>query len=115
MLRELRAPAELIAHVGRLVRSTAGHRIAPEDHDGAVLCDADLAVLGSLPDAYRRYAAQVRGEYHEIRDAPFRAGRAAILRDLLDRPAIYRTERAREMFEAPARRNLLAEIERLTA
>lgn len=114
VLRELHAPADLIANVGRLVRVTADHQIDPLDRDGAVLCDADLAILGSLPDAYRRYAAQVRSEYREIRDAQFRPGRAAILRSLLDRPTIYHTARAREMFEDAARKNLIAEIERLT-
>ena len=44
----------------------------------------------------------------------FRSGRAASLRDLLGRDRIYRTPRARALFEAAARENLAVEIDRLT-
>jgi predicted metal-dependent HD superfamily phosphohydrolase len=114
VLRELGAPADLVTEVGRLVRHTADHRIALRDRNGAVLCDADLSVLGGTPEDYLRYAAQVREEYREIPGPQFRSGRAAILRDLLGRDAIYRTHRARELFELAARENLTAEIARLT-
>jgi predicted metal-dependent HD superfamily phosphohydrolase len=115
VLREMNAPKELVAEVGRLVRTTADHRIGPSDRNGAVLCDADLAILGGDPEDYLRYAAQIREEYREIPGPQFRSGRAAILRDLLDRKAIYRTERARYLYEVAARENVAAEIERLTA
>lgn len=114
VLRELDAPIDLVAEVGRLVRSTADHRIGPSDTNGAVLSDADLSVLGGIPEDYQRYAAQVRAEYREIPGPQFRSGRATILRDLLGRSAIYRTQRARELFELAARENLAAEIARLT-
>lgn len=114
VLHRLRLPNDLVAEVGRLVRITADHRVDPNDRDSAVLCDADLAILGSEPEEYRRYAARVRDEYRHIRDAQFRPGRARILRDLLHRPAIYRTERARELFEEAACENIAAEFERLT-
>lgn len=114
VLHRLRVPADLVAEVGRLVRITADHQADPSDRDSAVLCDADLAILGSDPEEYRRYAARVRDEYRHIRDAQFRPGRVRILRDLIDRPTIYRTERARELFEEAARQNVTAEIERLT-
>jgi predicted metal-dependent HD superfamily phosphohydrolase len=114
VLRELGAPAALVTEVGRLVRGTADHRIGPSDRNGAVLCDADLSVLGGDPKDYLRYAAQVRAEYRQIPGPQFRSGRAEILRDLLSRPSIYRTRPARELFEAAARENLTAEIERLT-
>lgn len=114
VLHRMRLPKDLIADVGRLVRNTADHQFDPADRDSAVLCDADLAILGSEPEEYRLYAARVREEYRHIRDAQFRPGRVKILRDLLNRPAIYRTERGRGLFEEAARRNVAAEIERLT-
>ena len=114
VLRRLRLPKDLIAEIGRLVRSTADHQAKPDDRNSAVLCDADLAILGSEPEEYRLYAARVREEYRHIRDAQFRPGRVRILRDLLNGPSIYRTERARELFEETARANVTAEIERLT-
>jgi predicted metal-dependent HD superfamily phosphohydrolase len=115
VLRESGSPTDLVAEVGRLVRRTADHRIGPSDCNGAVLCDADLAILGATPEFYQRYAAQIREEYLQIPGPQFRAGRAAILSDLLDRRRIYRTGRAHEFFEAAARANIAAEIERLTA
>ena len=114
VLRRLPVPRDLAGKVGKLVRNTADHQVDLTDRDSAVLCDADLAILGSEPEEYRLYAARVRDEYRHIRDAPFRQGRIRILRDLLRRPAIYRTARAREMFEEAARTNVAAEIERLT-
>ncbi len=113
VLRRMRLPKGLIAEVSRLVRDTADQQLDPNDRDGAVLCDADLAILGSEPDVYRVYAAHVREEYRHIRDAQFRPGRIRILRDFLRRPAIYQTERARALFEEAARANVAAEIERL--
>jgi predicted metal-dependent HD superfamily phosphohydrolase len=80
-----------------------------------VLCDADLAILGGDAEAYARYREQIRAEYHRIPEPDFRKGRAAILRDLLAQPRIYRTEPAFERYEQAARANLAAEISALEA
>ncbi len=106
----LRVPADRVAEVARLVRLTAGHDPQPDDRDGAVLCDADLAVLAGEPSAYRAYARAVRQEYGHLTDADFRTGRAAVLRALLDRPQLYRTAHGIERWARPARANLLAEL-----
>jgi predicted metal-dependent HD superfamily phosphohydrolase len=113
ILEALGVPAALGDEVGRLVRLTAHHRIEPEDANGGVLSDADLAILAADPADYERYRAQIRDEYREIPDELFRPGRAAILQALLDHPAIYRTPAGRELFETAARRNIAAEIEQL--
>jgi predicted metal-dependent HD superfamily phosphohydrolase len=102
--------AERVAEVARLVRLTEGHRTAPGDRDGEVLCDADLAVLGGGPEEYARYTAAIRAEYAEVPDELFRPGRAAVLRGLLELPRLFRTETARARYEARARANLAAEI-----
>ncbi|MFB8203863.1 HD domain-containing protein [Kitasatospora purpeofusca] len=106
-------PAARVAEVARLVRLTVTHRPEPGDHDGEVLCDADLAVLGGGPAAYAAYAAAVREEYAFVPEPDFRAGRAAVLRQLLALPALYRTTTAHRRFDAPARSNLAAELARL--
>lgn len=49
--------------VVRLVLLTAGHSPDPSDESGAMLCDADLAVLGSTPEKYESYRRAVREEY----------------------------------------------------
>ncbi|WP_406090370.1 hypothetical protein [Kitasatospora purpeofusca] len=107
-------PAARVAEVARLVRLTVTHRPEPGDRDGEVLCDADLAVLGGGPAAYAAYAAAVREEYAFVPEPDFRAGRAAVLRQLLALPALYRTTTAHRRFDAPARANLAAELTELT-
>ncbi|MFD9123918.1 hypothetical protein [Kitasatospora sp. NPDC059571] len=112
-LTEAGLGAGLVAEVARLVRLTVTHHPAPGDADGEVLCDADLAVLGSAPEQYAAYAAAVREEYAFVPEEAFRSGRAAILRQLLALPALYRTPAARERFDTAARANLAAELSRL--
>lgn len=102
-----------VAEVARLVRLTKGHAAADGDRNGAVLCDADLAVLGGNAAAYRSYAEAIRQEYAEVPDELFRPGRAAVLRGLLELPKLYRTPVAVERYEARARANLAAEIAEL--
>jgi predicted metal-dependent HD superfamily phosphohydrolase len=108
-------PATRIAKVARLVRLTATHTVAADDHDGAVLCDADLSILSADADQYAAYTAAVREEYAHVPDADFMAGRAAILRQLLALPRLFATERGRDRWEARARRNVEREIGELTA
>lgn len=87
---------------------------APEgDVAGAILCDADLAVLGSAPARYADYAAAIRQEYARVPDAAFRAGRAAILQSLLEGP-LFHTAAGRSRWEAQARANVTREIAELT-
>ncbi|RBQ15356.1 metal-dependent phosphohydrolase [Spongiactinospora rosea] len=105
-------PAERIARTARLVRLTATHDPADGDADGAVLCDADLAVLAG--PGYEAYARAVREEYRHVPEAAFRAGRAEILRRLLAAPRLYRTPLGRDLWEAAARANLAAELDLLT-
>ncbi|MEV0421698.1 metal-dependent phosphohydrolase [Streptosporangium canum] len=109
MLPEMGLPAAAVATVARLVRLTLTHDPAPDDVDGAVLCDADLAILAAPSEIYSAYAAAVRQEYSFVPDDAFRAGRAAVLRSLLDLPTIFRIAD----LEAAARANIHAELERL--
>lgn len=114
LLPVLRVPAARVAEVARLVRLTAGHDAGAGDGNGAVLCDADLAVLGSASERYAFYATGVRLEYAHVDAADFAAGRAAVLRGLLQREPLYRTASARERWEDRARGNVAAELRWLT-
>ena len=98
------------AEVARLVRLTAGHAVEPGDRNGALLADADLAILAAEQPDYDRYAAAVREEYAAVPDETFRPGRAAILRKLADLPELYRIVPARAEWSARARVNLESEI-----
>ncbi len=113
-LSALGLPAEFVAEVGRLIRMTVEHNPAADDSNGAVLSDADLAVL-ALPRAdYQRNSVAVRAEYAHVPEADFRAARARIIRSLLAEPHLYRTVTARERWEQAARENLAAELESLS-
>lgn len=101
------------AEVARLVRLTVTHDPADGDHNGEALCDADLAILAAAPDAYAAYAAAVREEYAFVPDEDFRAGRAAVLRQLLALPRLFRTPYGAAEWEGPARANLATEMELL--
>jgi predicted metal-dependent HD superfamily phosphohydrolase len=106
--------APVVAEVARLVRLTAGHDAEAADRNGAVLADADLAILGADPARYARYAAAVRAEYAHFDDSAWGAGRTAVLRGFADRPRLYVTDRAHDRLDAPARRNLTWELSTLT-
>jgi predicted metal-dependent HD superfamily phosphohydrolase len=103
-------PDERCAEVERLVLLTAGHDPSPDDVNGAVLCDADLAVLATPPQAYAAYASAVREEYAHLSDDDFIRGRIAVLESLVALPALYRTPEAAEQWTAPAAANLTAEL-----
>jgi predicted metal-dependent HD superfamily phosphohydrolase len=114
-LPEAGVSRERTAEVARLVRLTVTHDPADDDRDGQVLCDADLAILAAPPSAYAAYTAAVREEYHFVPSDAFRAGRAAILRQLLDLPRLFRTPYGSERWEETARYNLRGELELLAS
>jgi predicted metal-dependent HD superfamily phosphohydrolase len=97
--------------VARLVGLTAGHATGENDPDGELLCDADLAVLASGEEAYAAYTAAVRREYAHVPDEDFTAGRAQVLKALLELPTIYRLEPLRAAWEERARANLERELD----
>jgi predicted metal-dependent HD superfamily phosphohydrolase len=103
-------PAARVAEAARLVRLTAGHAVAPGDANGALLADADLAILAAPAAAYDRYAAAVRREYAHVPDGAFRAGRAAVLERLAALPELFRIVPPRRRWEAAARENLAREL-----
>ncbi|WP_433551738.1 HD domain-containing protein [Micromonospora zamorensis] len=110
VLTGLGVPAPTAAEVRRLVLLTAGHTVAPGDLDGALLCDADLAVLAAPPADYDRYAAAIRREYAHVPEPAFRAGRAAVLTGLLALPALFRLPPLAARWEEPARNNVRREL-----
>lgn len=114
-LAEAGVAPEKVAEVARLVRLTVTHDPAPDDVNGQVLCDADLAILAAPPDAYAAYTAAVRAEYAFVPEDAFRQGRAAVLRQLLALPRLFRTPYGTARWEKAARANIAAELERLRA
>jgi predicted metal-dependent HD superfamily phosphohydrolase len=110
VLTGLGVPAQRTDHVADLVRVTLHHDPAPDDADAAVLCDADLAVLGADADRYGRYVRAVRAEYGHVPEPMFRTGREMVLKALDAMPRLYRTAAARQRWEEAARANLAREL-----
>ncbi|MGY2060335.1 HD domain-containing protein [Nocardia gipuzkoensis] len=113
-LPELGVRPETVAEAARLVRLTRGHDPAPGDSNGAVLCDADLAILAADEADYAAYTSAIRAEYAHIPDDLFRPGRAAVLRGLIEQERLFRTPTAQARYAAAARANLTAELAELT-
>lgn len=106
-------PSTYADEVARLVRMTAHHRPSDDDPSGCALSDADLAILAAPRERYDTYAAGVRTDFAHVADDDFRAGRAAVLRDLAAKPHLFHTAQARELWETSARANLEREINAL--
>lgn len=106
-------PAD-VDEVARLVLLTTHHDPAPGDDAGALVSDADLAVLAGSPTTYQRYVRRVRAEYAHVDDAAWRVGRAEVLRNLLAAENLFATPAGRDRWESRARANLASEIEALT-
>lgn len=105
------APARQ-ARVADLIRRTADHTQPqpPDDADLLLFLDADLSILGAPEAAYWAYAHQVRQEYHLVPEPLYRTGRSQVLAKLLAAPVLFHTPALHAAFDAPARRNLQAEL-----
>ncbi|WP_199192964.1 HD domain-containing protein [Allosphingosinicella deserti] len=99
--------------VGRLILLTKGHRVTPGDRLGAILVSIDLSILGESPKRYRDYAEAIRQEYAHVPEALYRAGRRQVLEHILAADPLYPYPPLRDRYEAQARRNMAAEMERL--
>ncbi len=99
-----------VAEVARLVRLTSTHHPVDGDTAGELLCDADLAILGSGTAEYDRYVSLVRQDYAHVSDDDWRTGRAAVLDQLLALDPLFRTERGRALWASRADSNLRREL-----
>ena len=113
LLDRLGAEPEQVAEVERLVLLTRSHRPEPDDANGAVLCDADLSILGSEADEYLTYTRAVRAEYRHLSDRAFEQGRLRFLETTLRSPGLFHTEPGRLRWESRARDNMRAEADLL--
>ena len=110
-----------VTAIAHLIELTASHQLADgiEEYtsgaltraDAAFFLDADLAILAADSPRYTRYVAGVRAEYAHYAPDTFARGRAAILQGFLNRTAIYASDTAHLLWDAPARLNLRTELE----
>ena len=110
-----------VTAIAHLIELTASHQLADgiEEYtsgaltraDAAFFLDADLAILAADSPRYTRYVDGVRAEYAHYASDAFTRGRAAILQGFLNRTAIYASDTAHLLWDAPARLNLRTELE----
>lgn len=111
-------PPEVVDLAEQLVRATADHRIPPglpdpAAADCALFLDMDLAILGRSPDEFAAYEAAIEAEFRPHYDwLTYRAGRAAVLRALLQRNPIYLSASYRSHYERTARDNIALALAR---
>lgn len=103
-----------VIEVVRLVLVTIDHSPIPDDHSGARVSDADLAILGAEPTSYLASVAALRGEFSGSDERAWQLARRRQLTVLLARNALFHTPIGRSRWEAPARANLIAELAGLT-
>lgn len=108
-----RIPAQQVATVAALVRATVDHRAAGLGSQAEVLLDADLGILAADERRYAEYAAAVRAEYAHVPEEMFARGRSAILRELIGRERLFRTDYAHRYWESSARSNVARELSEL--
>jgi predicted metal-dependent HD superfamily phosphohydrolase len=114
-LAQLDVSAAIVGEVSRLVLLTKSHEPAQHDRAGALLCDADLAVLATPADVYDAYSAAIRAEYSHVPERDYRAGRGAVLTTLAARPHLFHTGHGRTAWEQAARANIARELQGLNA
>ncbi|MEL7531395.1 MAG: hypothetical protein AAFN10_08820 [Bacteroidota bacterium] len=106
-------PLKQIEKVSQIILATAGHKADGLDQDGKAFLDLDLSILGSAPEVYDQYVANIRKEYRRYPNLLYRPARKKILYSFLDRERLYFTQTGFERWESAARANIKREIERL--
>lgn len=104
------------ARVASFTRATAEHDIGENDPDLDFFLDADLVILGSSPERYRRYAADIRREYAHVPEEHYIPARIRILEGLVNRveeAGLFRTQLFRGLYEERAQQNVAEEAEKL--
>lgn len=104
----------LVEAVRQLILATK-HQTTPKDEDAALLVDIDLAILGSPIAEFDRYEANIRYEYNWVPEAVYRAKRADLLEQFLDRSRLFQTDFFHHQYEQQARYNLRRSIKTLNA
>jgi predicted metal-dependent HD superfamily phosphohydrolase len=109
-LAEQHIRVDLCQEVGRLIRLTKTHQVAPEDRLGAILISIDLSILGAEPARYDAYAAAIRQEFAHVSEQDYRDGRARVLRQFAARPVIFPDAGFAATYDRQARENLAREL-----
>lgn len=100
---------EKIAVIHEYILATKNHTnllTGSHQHDLAYLLDIDLAILGSQPDRFDEYDAQIRQEYAWVNGLIYHTKRQSVLRTFYRKDRIYLTDYFYDKLENQARENL---------
>ena len=100
-----------IERVVSMIIATKTHET--DDTDSEILVDIDLGILGASEEAFERYDAAIRSEFHWVPLDQYVQGRAQVLQHFLDRDYIYKTAFFRTNHEQQARSNIARKINQL--
>jgi len=123
LLTKLGLEEDRIAIIRKYIIATQ-HSREPEDHDCALVMDADLAQIAA--ETPERTASRIRLEYYWVPRHVYVPERKKILKDLLSRDHFFHTDEFRNMsmahrsiyeqtLEEVARKNIISEIQLLGA
>ncbi|MFA6057906.1 MAG: hypothetical protein WC756_06895 [Taibaiella sp.] len=102
-----------VAKCAQQILATKSHAFH-NDNDTNLFTDADLSTLGKDEKIYKLYSEQVRQEYAVYMDEVYYPGRAKVLQHFLAMPRIYKTDFFHNLYEEPARKNVMHELDDIT-
>ena len=106
--------AQKTDRIYRLVRDTAhASENKPENESSELLHDFDMAVLGSSPERYALYVADIVTEFGVYPGREFAKGRLELLEKWIADDNLFLTEYGKEKFLARARENMRNEADGL--
>jgi predicted metal-dependent HD superfamily phosphohydrolase len=112
VLRQTTLSPERIERVVTYINATKTHT-STGDNDLELFLDFDLSILGSEDAIYDVYTRQIREEFSVYPTFVYKTGRKKAMRNMLERPHIFKTDEFRRRFEAKARENIQRELDTL--
>lgn len=109
-LTEISFGPDKIEKVTAMILATKQHELS-EDNDTKYLLDADLSILGKIPEDYQKYADQIRQEYTIYADFMYNSARKKALQHFLQMERIYKTEYFHKKYELEAKTNIKNELQ----
>lgn len=110
-LQSSKAAPEITRRITEMILATKTHDVP--SGDGALMMDIDLSILGTDETAFDAFERDVHREYAWVAEEKYRAGRATILQEFLDRNPIYQIREMRDLLEQTAKKNLARRIKEL--
>lgn len=92
----------------RIMATKHGHMEVPLS--AYKIVDLDLMILGKEPQVYDEYVANTRREYSMYDDDEWRQGRSKVLEGFLNMPRLFHTDELHQVFDQPARENIMREL-----